>query len=337
MTTDPLVSHPSFGQSWNPYSYVLNNPLAYTDPSGFEDAPQPTVTVHRDGLTTVTMFGPPTAQQAAQDRANNEALRDAPIDLKATGKQAASAPQALADAGTSGMASRANHARRPSSFTGFDPTFGKSSTEIAGEVAKGAASGLAELAGDATKIDILRIPSGLATLVGTAWRSGGALGGLSALFWEPGRRQVDEVVARAIEGDFEGAGAAGVKALAAGVAAGVAIGELGGAAADAVGEGQKGTRVTGDALKAARQEFNAIKPKFWKREAAANMHAYSSEQIADMAKGNAPIGADGYRMELHHKTPLAEGGTNSFDNFNPMTRTDHRLGPNYKSNHPNLP
>ena len=36
LTTDPLVSHPGFSQSWNPYSYVLNNPLKYVDPTGFE-------------------------------------------------------------------------------------------------------------------------------------------------------------------------------------------------------------------------------------------------------------------------------------------------------------
>ncbi|WP_437877018.1 FG-GAP-like repeat-containing protein [Sorangium sp. So ce513] len=36
LTTDPIVSLPFFGQSWNPYSYVLNNPLAYVDPGGFQ-------------------------------------------------------------------------------------------------------------------------------------------------------------------------------------------------------------------------------------------------------------------------------------------------------------
>jgi RHS repeat-associated protein len=35
LTTDPLVSHPGYSQSWNPYSYVLNSPLNFTDPSGF--------------------------------------------------------------------------------------------------------------------------------------------------------------------------------------------------------------------------------------------------------------------------------------------------------------
>ncbi len=36
LSTDPLVSRPGFAQSWNPYSYVLNSPLNFTDPSGFD-------------------------------------------------------------------------------------------------------------------------------------------------------------------------------------------------------------------------------------------------------------------------------------------------------------
>jgi hypothetical protein len=36
LTTDPIVSAPLSGQSWNPYSYVANNPLNYVDPSGFD-------------------------------------------------------------------------------------------------------------------------------------------------------------------------------------------------------------------------------------------------------------------------------------------------------------
>jgi|WetSurMetagenome_2_1015567.scaffolds.fasta_scaffold24023_7 hypothetical protein len=42
-------------------------------------------------------------------------------------------------------------------------------------------------------------------------------------------------------------------------------------------------------------------------------------------RGNAPIGKDGHPVELHHKKDgtLAE-----------KTRTDHRLGENYKKNHP---
>jgi RHS repeat-associated protein len=36
LSADPHVTFPAFGQSWNPYSYVLNSPLNFTDPSGFD-------------------------------------------------------------------------------------------------------------------------------------------------------------------------------------------------------------------------------------------------------------------------------------------------------------
>jgi hypothetical protein len=38
------VVEPQFGESWNPYSHVLNNPFSYVDPSGFsaiEVKPEP--------------------------------------------------------------------------------------------------------------------------------------------------------------------------------------------------------------------------------------------------------------------------------------------------------
>jgi RHS repeat-associated protein len=35
LTPDPIVSFPLFGQSFNRYSYALNSPLSFTDPSGF--------------------------------------------------------------------------------------------------------------------------------------------------------------------------------------------------------------------------------------------------------------------------------------------------------------
>jgi RHS repeat-associated protein len=36
LQVDPIVSAPRLGQSWNPYSYVRNNPLNLVDPSGFD-------------------------------------------------------------------------------------------------------------------------------------------------------------------------------------------------------------------------------------------------------------------------------------------------------------
>jgi hypothetical protein len=98
-----------------------------------------------------------------------------------------------------------------------------------------------------------------------------------------------------------------------------------------------GKRVSVKELEKLRKEFEAVKPKFWKHEAAVRPGAYSPENIARMKQGKPPIGSDGFPMEVHHKVPLAEGGTNAFDNLVPLTRTEHRLGPNYKLNHPNLP
>jgi hypothetical protein len=103
------------------------------------------------------------------------------------------------------------------------------------------------------------------------------------------------------------------------------------------GGGGGGKRVSGEELEKLRKAFEAIKPKFWKHEAAARPGAYSPENVARMKQGKPPIGSDGFPMELHHKVPLAEGGTNTFENLVPLTRTEHRLGPNYKLNHPNLP
>jgi RHS repeat-associated protein len=47
LTTDPLVARPGFSQSWNPYSYVMNSPLKFVDPTGFEPDPE-----------LVKMYGP---------------------------------------------------------------------------------------------------------------------------------------------------------------------------------------------------------------------------------------------------------------------------------------
>jgi hypothetical protein len=96
-------------------------------------------------------------------------------------------------------------------------------------------------------------------------------------------------------------------------------------------------RVTGQPLADMRKAFAATKPRAWMDEAVANASKYSAAQLERMNKGLAPLGDDGFSMEIHHLAPLAEGGTNAMSNFQFLTRTLHRLGLNYKINHPNLP
>jgi hypothetical protein len=155
--------------------------------------------------------------------------------MAATGTTPGPVTQPTVDGTPPGMAARANQTRRPSP-AGFDPSFGKSSVEIAGELGRGAKDGIVDLAADAARLDLLHVPRGLAHLVRSAWSSGGGLGGLVSVVLEPGRAQVAAAVDRAAEGDFRGAAAAGVKAIGVAVTTGIAVGELGAAAVDAVQE-----------------------------------------------------------------------------------------------------
>ena len=70
LTPDPLVSRPFYGQSYNPYSYVLNNPLALVDPSGFGDGPPPgcdaTCRQDSNGQWYTVKQGPPAARRWPQ-------------------------------------------------------------------------------------------------------------------------------------------------------------------------------------------------------------------------------------------------------------------------------
>jgi hypothetical protein len=110
LTTDPFVSHPSFGQSWNPYSYVVNNPLAHTDPSGFVT----TDTTYSNGkrdvvfdpdplIGKVPIGPPPPPPPPLKVEASLAGLTAAPGDMNATGNATAPTPQGPADGTPPGL------------------------------------------------------------------------------------------------------------------------------------------------------------------------------------------------------------------------------------------
>jgi hypothetical protein len=115
--------------------------------------------------------------------------------------------------------------------------------------------------------------------------------------------------------------------------------EAAGAKGDADAKDARATPqlITGEALATARREFEGMKRQLWRKEAEENPQKYTPEQLEKMRRGDAPKGSDGRPMEIHHKKPLSEGGTNTWDNFEFLTHTDHRRKPNFKPNHPNLP
>jgi hypothetical protein len=51
---DPFIQFPSNSQSLNPYSYILNNPLAGTDPTGYEASFQDSICFKSPGSCSVT-------------------------------------------------------------------------------------------------------------------------------------------------------------------------------------------------------------------------------------------------------------------------------------------
>jgi hypothetical protein len=89
-----------------------------------------------------------------------------------------------------------------------------------------------------------------------------------------------------------------------------------------------GIAYAGRASKIDRTAFRTERQAYWKAEAQANPTKYNAEDLTRLQAGRPPIGPDGYPMELHHVDQTQRGG------LSPKSRTDHRLGPNYKLNHP---
>jgi hypothetical protein len=246
--------------------------------------------------------------------------------MAATGTTAGPVTQPTVDGTPPGMAARANQMRRPSP-AGFDPSFGKSSVEIAGELGRGAKDGIVDLAADAARLDLLHVPAGLARLARSAWGSGGGLSGLVSVVLEPAREQVAAAADRAAEGDFRGAAAAGVKAIGVAVTTGIAVGELGAAAVDAAGSAS-GDSVTKPGAaggnRAGRRFTRAGKRNVWHENEAAHGAptcvncGESAVHPAQSQRGVTPPGNEGH---VDHIVPESKGGDGAPINGQLLCRT----------------
>ncbi|MGK3969858.1 RHS repeat-associated core domain-containing protein [Sorangium sp. So ce118] len=212
LTTDPIVSIPSFGQSWNPYSYVINNPLKYLDPSGFqEEPPAPDLSqtpgiISDDGVVNpclngceVIVRGPPRVASVEGSREAAEVGAAAPpVDVSTTGSASGYVPQPVTTA---------------PEHTGAGTVIGQSLL--------GAAEGTGELAAGVARSLVLNALTlgiyGGYELGSAAWegyQEAGFLGALNAVnpLYQVGRGGADTALA-IDRGDYRAAGAAGTKTV----------------------------------------------------------------------------------------------------------------------------
>ena len=204
---------------------------------------------------------------------------------------------------------------RPASPGGFDPSFGKGTAEIAGDIRLGTVDGLAKLAADAARIDLLHVPAGLARLLGNTWQGGfSGMGNLTVRFWEPGRQQVALAVDQAIDGDFRASAASTVEAVGIGVATGVALGELGAAAVEALPK-DAGPKPGSSNPQSAGKRFPESVKEQARQESGGRCVFCGTETTAKPGPS---------RSEIDHSIPKVRGGDNSVKNAQNTCRTCNR-------------
>jgi RHS repeat-associated protein len=118
LTTDPIVADLFSGQSLNPYSYVLGNPLAYVDPSGFQasagllsqpgDVVMPMDHIEASHTARVALYlthqGPPPSEPSDMPSNAADLGAAAPAaDVDTTGSSSEHDPQAMTTAPDEGF------------------------------------------------------------------------------------------------------------------------------------------------------------------------------------------------------------------------------------------
>ncbi len=343
-TPDPLVQAPFFSQSLNRYAYVFNNPLRYTDPSGFTGQQIDPKTnagydpsdkgpgrieeiITNGGITEYVVISWPS--QGAEPKADTSA--NAPqAEKDARGPEHSQKKHAAVQRGGKGRTQSfvaVNQTAQDGPQVGFGEAVHSEQTsqlrgdsQSAGETYRGGAASFQGVSASPS-------PQGEGSSEQHRDRIK-ELGGPVGVMIESGKTVVSWTVC-GIFGCAEAGGSIGEKVESKSELekmAGTALLVGGGAVVGKVvrGVGQAARIVS----KIDRAAFRAEREAFWKAEAKNNPQQYTPENLARMEEGRPPIGPDGYPMELHHVDRTPEGGVT------PMSRTDHRLGPNYKINHP---
>ncbi|MFT3768646.1 MAG: FG-GAP-like repeat-containing protein [Minicystis sp.] len=304
LTPDPIVSAPYFGQSWNPYSYVLNNPLKYVDPSGFQEAPmvpgQPVLSVCV-GRCDDTPPEPPEKDEKEADVSQS---------------MAAGAARAPNDTGTVGTTSGGGPAQPPAE---------RDALTRAGAITTGIAKGIAYLA-ISLVTDVCPPCRG--------YSEGGVLGALQVLNPFAGMSQSYEAVKAASErGDDEAAAAAAVPLVLG--TAGVVLGGT------ALAEGAVGALESGAGRTALPEGSFSITdwkgyPEGVPRPTGPFRILTGDEYIAARAaanEANAAIragtpGLNGSGMHIHEIHPVKFGGSPTDPANKMLLPTAEHVGPN---------
>ncbi|MFO0589031.1 MAG: RHS repeat-associated core domain-containing protein [Polyangiaceae bacterium] len=308
LTTDPIVSDIGFGQAFNPYSYVLNNPLRYTDPSGWDgEPPRPPILPVREKVIT----HPDGSVDVNLDYGGREKPKDPPTDADKSNTGQVGLNAGSKDTDTTGLPPPppSEPPPRPEPPPPEEPPEGWSQNpyvQIIGGFWAGIGLGIVPFAGAGEQflegsgvldhgtpasqrgLAVGQIVGGIFSMVGGI--TGDVLGGVATV---TGIGALIGVPAMVVSTTLVVGGAANVMAGLRGLT-------------QSMSSGSGGSNSTGG-KKIANEELKAPPAK----------------------RGVAPTGKDGNPVELHHRGQAPDSPLDE------MTRTEHRGEGNFTKNHTN--
>jgi len=341
LTPDPIVAKPAFGQSWNPYSYVLNGPLSHVDPSGFTEEPADAVVSPGGFLITPEPSDEPYIDLVWQVIAVGTESEE-PSEVPDSG--AAVLPQ-----DTSTWGNNAGWLPQPSATAQELPR----QNSVGLEIYIGVTQGTAELALDTAKSLVLNALTfggygtwHLGKAIWAGYQEDRYIGALNAVnpLYQLARGGADAYMAAERE-NYRAAGAAGVKTVVLGAAAVVGTAEGAGALTG------RGAATAAGGASAAKSSITAeIIGRLGRYPHAINLRTGRTirfpsglvnrvprtQRVAWSAKQRAEYIAEwqqrGYSMppggwanyEIRHVHPREFGGSNDFWNLVPVERQTHQ-------------